>query len=151
MLNLKAKLEKFHSLSRVDKYLFNEAYVRLGIMRAAIQTVPFKRLVRSLTQQQEFQSIKINDADLRMAQAIGNAVRTAANNTPWQSACLTQVLAAQRMMEKRGIGGVICIGATMDGRIIDKIRAHAWLKCGDEFITGEEGHEDYPVLTSYCW
>ena len=62
-----------------------------------------------------------------------------------------QVLAAQRMLQDRGIAGVIYLGATIDKKAEENMRAHAWLKCDDQFITGEQGHEDYPVLTRFSW
>jgi hypothetical protein len=32
-----------------------------------------------------------------------------------------------------------------------ELTAHAWLKCGDVFITGEAGHEQYRVLSAFSW
>ena len=148
---MKTKLGKFRALSSTEKRLLIEAYIRLGIMRAAILTVSFKRLTRSLMRLQDVREPGVDVGQLELAKAIGKAVRTAANNTPWESACLTQVLVAQRMLQKRGIGGVIYIGATMDSSNEEMLRAHAWLKSGGEFITGEEGRGDYTVLTSFGW
>ena len=42
------KIRKFSKLSSEERKLFLEAYVTLGIMRAAILTVSFKRSTRSL-------------------------------------------------------------------------------------------------------
>jgi hypothetical protein len=147
----KSRLRKFVELDARDKRLFVEAYARLGLMRAAVSTVSFKRLSRSLHQLKDGQAPAVNSSQRDMALSIGRAVRRAAAATPWQSTCLVQVLAAQRMLSKRGIGGVIYLGAMVDADIEAGIRAHAWLKCGDYFVTGEEGHEAYPVLTCYGW
>ena len=31
------------------------------------------------------------------------------------------------------------------------LEAHAWLKCGELFITGESGHERYAVVSTFSW
>jgi hypothetical protein len=64
-----------------------------------------------------------------------------------------QVLTAQRMLQQRGIAGAFFLGAEM-GSGIDQgkaFAAHAWLKCGQEFITGEAGHEHYKVVSCFSW
>ena len=45
------KIKKFSQLSTQERNLFMEAYYTLGIMRAAIWRVPFKKLTRSLEHQ----------------------------------------------------------------------------------------------------
>ena len=49
--------------------------------------------------------------------------------------------------------GAFFLGAEM-GSGIDQgeaFAAHAWLKCGQEFITGEAGHEHYKVVSCISW
>ncbi|MEA3303714.1 MAG: lasso peptide biosynthesis B2 protein [Pseudomonadota bacterium] len=145
------KLKKFTQLESTQRWLFVEAYARLGMMRAAILSLPFKRMVSSLEHRQDEVSPRLNSAQMEMALAIGEAVRTAAGNTPWESACLAQTLTAQRMLSNRGIGGMFHLGATMDDTSEEKLKAHAWLLCGKEIITGEAGHEQYAVLSTFSW
>jgi hypothetical protein len=146
-----AKLRKFAQLSGQDKRLFVEAYTRLGIMRAAIATLSFKRLTHKLEKLNDDASPVIDDDQLVAALAIGRAVRSAANHTPWQSACLVQVLTAQRMLQKRGIGGVIYIGANLNKHDREPFGAHAWLMCYNNFVTGEAGHDQYIQLAAFSW
>jgi hypothetical protein len=145
------KISKFARLERRDQGLFIEAYARLALTRAAIGALPFKRLVRNLEHRQHAVAPPLDSVQMELALAIGGAVRSAAGNTPWESACLVQALSAQRMLEKRGIGGVFHLGAAMDKAANEKLRAHAWLVCGDRVITGEAGHEYYAVLSTFRW
>jgi hypothetical protein len=57
------------------------------------------------------------------------------------------------MLQKRGIAGVFYLGATKSGSRDETpgFLAHAWLKCNGEFITGEAGHRDYTVISSFSW
>ena len=145
------KIRKFAQLEAGKKWLFIEAYARLALMRAAILTLPFKRLVRSLDQHNGAVAPGLDSRQMAIALDIGEAVRYAAGNTPWESACLAQVLTAQRMLSRRRIGGIFHLGAAIDGTADERLKAHAWLICGGRILTGEAGHEAYKVLTTYRW
>jgi len=146
------KVKKFTNLSPKERALFIEAYYTLGVMRAAILRVSFKRLTRSLEHWADKGEIPIlDDRQTETALAVGQAIRQAAAYTPWESACLAQSLAAQRMLKKRGIPGVFYLGAAKDDEDEAKMKAHAWSQCGDAIITGGGGHEKFTVLSVFGW
>ena len=146
------KVKKFTNLSPKERALFIEAYYTLGVMRAAILRVSFKRLTRSLEHWADKGEIPIlDDRQTETALAVGQAIRRAAAYTPWESACLAQSLAAQRMLKKRGIPGVFYLGAAKDDEDEAKMKAHAWSQCGDAIITGGGGHEKFTVLSVFGW
>lgn len=65
---------------------------------------------------------------------IAFAIPRMAARVPWRSDCLVQALAAQRWLERQGIGSTIHIGVRSDGdRSLD---AHAWLTAGDRVVVG---------------
>jgi hypothetical protein len=148
------RLQKFAALDGQRQKLFIEAFFLLGQSRLALQRKPFSERVSHLQMHREaITQPPQAPAAIKMARSIGWAVTLAANHTPWESTCLVQVLAAQRMLQKRGIAGVFYIGATT-ARSQDEtpgLLAHAWLKCSDEFITGEKGHQAYTVVSAFSW
>ena len=75
----------------------------------------------------------------------------AANNTPWESACLAQSLTAQRMLKRRGIPGVFYLGVMKGENVKENMSAHAWSQCGETIITGHKGYEDYAVVSVFRW
>ena len=94
----------------------------------------------------------VTPEDQCAAREIGWAVSTAASRTPWDSTCLVQVVAAQRMLQDRGIGGVFHIGADKDKEPESQgFAAHAWLECGGDIVVGEAGHERFTVISSFLW
>ena len=146
------KIKKFTTLSTEEKKLFLEAYVTLGIMRAAILTVSFKRLTRSLEHLPNKEELTVlNKAENTKAIAVGQAITRAAAYTPWESACLAQSLTAQKMLQKRNIPGVFYLGAMKDKEKDGELKAHAWSQCGDMIITGGKGHEEFNVLSIFGW
>ena len=144
------KFKKFTKLSSKEKKLFMEAYAILGLMRATILTVPFKRLTRSLEHVAKKKALKkLCEEDMKTAQMVGQAIMRASVYTPWESTCLAQSLVAQKMLQKRGISGVFYLGAAKDEENKSKMKAHAWSQCGDAIITGAGGHEEFTVLSVF--
>ena len=146
------KIRKFTKLSSEEKRLFLEAYITLGIMRAAVLTISFKRLTRSLEHFPNKEEIAaLNEQENTKAILVGKAITRTAAFTPWESACLVQSLTAQRMLKKRRIPGVFYLGAAKDEENEAKMKAHAWTQCGDTIITGGGGHEEFTVLSVFGW
>jgi len=148
------RLRKFFALDARSRRLFIQAWYLLGVMRFAILTSSFRRLVSGLSMHRSAVEQPPLDAGmLATAHQIGWAVRTAARFAPWKSTCLVQVLAAQRMLQKRGIAGAFYLGAATGQEEGEQpgLSAHAWLKCDDDFITGEPGHERFTVVSSFSW
>ena len=148
------RIRKFLALDWQHKKLFLQAYLVLGKVRYSLLRRPFKKLVAELNVSRgAVVQTPLEPSARAAALAVGWAVRTAANFTPWESTCLVQVLAAQRLLQKRDIAGVFYLGATNTGAGDEApgFRAHAWLKCNGEFITGEPGHRNYTVISSFSW
>ncbi|WP_309499261.1 lasso peptide biosynthesis B2 protein [Sulfurovum sp.] len=147
-----SKIQKFTKLPFEEKKLFLETFVMLGMMRAAILTMSFKSLTRSLEHLPTKGDINtLNDEENAKAMLVGQAIIRAAAYTPWESACLVQSLVAQKMLKKRGIPGVFYLGAAKDEESKEKIKAHAWSQCGESIITGGGGHEMFAVLSVFGW
>lgn len=148
------RLRKFLTLDRQQKKLFIQAFFLLGWARISLLRKPFKVLLSKLNLHREtVLQTSLEPPAQEAARNIGWAVRTAACFTPWKSTCLVQVLAAQSMLRKQGIAGVFYLGVTNDGAEQDSsgFLAHAWLMCNGEFITGEAGHKQYKVISSFSW
>ena len=144
-------VRKYFLLTGQQKKLFVEAYLTLGFYRIAILIRSFKSLVTELNQNEKSTRADFPDEKKQLALLIGDAVTTAANHTPWESACLVQALTAQRMLRKRKIAGMFHLGVTMNSAENDPLAAHAWLVCGGEILTGKAGLEHYTILSTFSW
>lgn len=145
-------LRQFLRLDRTCQRLFLEAWRQLAAVRLGLTFSPFKQLVAGLeVHRSPFEPPAMNDEALADARRIGWAVSAAARYTPWKCSCLVQVLAAQRMLDRRLLPGAFYIGAASGETQTVGLAAHAWLKCGDTFITGESGHERYAVVSVFSW
>lgn len=149
-----SRIRKWLALDWQHKKLLIQAYFLIGWIKYSLSRKPLKELTADLRLHRDAVSIPpLTPASRETARSVGWAVRTAAKFTPWESGCLVQVLAAQRMLQKRGIAGVFYLGAAHNEEqdASRDFSAHAWLKCADDFITGEPGHQRYTVVSSFSW
>jgi hypothetical protein len=151
---MRGRLGKYFQLSRTERRLFWSAFVQLGRARWSLARKPFTKQISGLSRLTDPADARdaVGDGQLALAEAVGDAIGRAANQLPWESSCLVRVLAAQRMLQARGVPGAFFIGADK-GRELGEVEfaAHAWLMCGNRFVTGEAGHEKYTVISGFAW
>ena len=129
-----------------------EALFWLGIMRIAILTVPFRRIIEYYQLTQGEATTTPTADDIAHADLVGWAVRSAASRTPWQSACLVQSLAAMRMLRRRGIHGTLYLGvAKNEDNSAEPIAAHSWLCCDTSTLTGAFADNRFTVIARFSW
>ena len=143
------RAKAFFRLPAIEKRLLFEAYATLGMMRAAIAFLPFKKIVGSAEARVDCEPPNASEDELVKAAIIGRAISRASRYTPWKSACLAQGLTAQSMLRRRGIGSVLFLGARLgDGRE-DRLGAHAWVVCGDQAITGGKEAPYFQIVACF--
>jgi hypothetical protein len=111
-----------------------EAVSFLAAARLAVKTVPFKYIAKYLGTHMAESAHLVNDLVDSRARQVGWAVRTIARRTPWKSNCLAQAIAAKRMLDHRRIPSTLYLGVQKDE--LDVLSAHAWLRCGEQILTG---------------
>ena len=140
---------KWRRRSRAERLLLMEAFVLLGIARLTVLVMPFRWLAVTLGKHMKETGIEVNPSDLGPARMVGQAVRSAANNTPWESLCLPQAVAGQWMLKRRHIAGTLYLGVAKDKAKTERLAAHAWLRCGNIILTGREGHRQFTVVAVF--
>ncbi len=141
-------IRKYLALEPVDRLLILEACLYLGLARAALLSIPFKRIARRLGRQlSPAELASTPETPSPAARRIGLAVERTARHTPWNSTCLTQTIAGKFMLRRRGISSRLYLGTRKDatGRLL----AHSWLLAGNEILIGGGGHEDFTTLSAF--
>jgi hypothetical protein len=146
---LKAIPPKWRCRSWKERAFLLEAFVLLGAARLAILIFPFRRLAVTLGRHMNESGLQANMASLHCASMVGQAVCSAANNTPWKSHCLAQAVAGQWMLKRRRIAGTLYLGVAKNEIKPEKINAHAWLRCGNIILTGQGGHQKFTVVATF--
>ena len=148
------RLRRYLALDRSRRRLLWPAWFALGTARIKLMLTPLKKMTEGLARHEDSASTPgLKAPDAKQARDVGWAVQAASTATPWNSSCLVQVLAAQKMLQRRGIPGVFYIGAAPGENppASSRLEAHAWLICGSDVITGEPGHERFTVLAAFSW
>lgn len=60
--------------------------------------------------------------------------------------CFAKAIAAQRLLNKKNIPTKLYLGVHKKET---ELKAHAWLTCGDVFVTGKKGHEVFTSVIFY--
>ena len=118
-------------------------------MRAAILLIQFQRIAGwiglSLNQASAAPTLEQSQA----AGQVGWAIRVMALRTVWESACLAQSLTCALMLRRRRIPGLLYLGVALGLNPKERFSAHAWLRCGEEILVGEGGHERFQVIATF--
>jgi len=147
-----SRIRKYLALSPAQQCLFWQALIMLAWYRAVGLRLSLRRLTRCMRRHPEPPPAPaLAPAQQQRAGELARLVAAAASAAPWYCSCLAQVLVLQRLLARRGIPGQICLGATTPGQVAADFAAHAWLRCGDAILSGESGHEAYPVLSTWSW
>lgn len=127
-----------------------EAYVLLGVMRAAILGVRFERIAAWLGLSARVGTpIPLTEQQTSQAELVSWALHVAAPRTLWQSACLAQSLACASMLRRRRIPGILYLGLTRNPEPGQPFLAHAWLRSGAENLVGGKRIEQYSVVAAF--
>lgn len=158
MFLILSKFKKFLRLSLSEKKFFLEAFCFLGLMRAAILTIPFKRLTASLQHLPQVGEMPLlSPREYATVCAVRAGIRLAVSQTPWESACLVQSFTAQKMLQRRGVSGVFFLGVRKKAHVETPVTtggdmdAHAWSQCGDVVISGDSGSETFAIISVFVW
>jgi hypothetical protein len=147
--SLKNAPAKWRRRNGTERLLLLEAFVLLGVARLLVLTIPFRWLAGSLGKHMQESVSTVEHADLRHAILIGQAVRSAAGNTPWESVCLPQAVTGKWMLKRRRIAGTLYLGVAKAEGTPEQLTAHAWLRCGDSILTGGPGHKQFTVVALF--
>lgn len=98
-------------------------------------------------------SYAIAEDSLERARAVGKVVEAVARHLPFQTRCLQQALAVQRMLRRRRLPGTLCLGVSTrrEDRVAPKrgLAAHAWVCVGERIVCGGVQVDRYAVVARF--
>jgi len=150
LLKLFRKVPKLVGFPLKDQFLLFEAFVVTGFVRAAVLTVPFKKLVSRLKagkQEREQNQYNHTDDNRQVIRKVKWAISIVSKYTPWESKCLVQALTAHIMLKKRKISGTLHLGLKKDES--ENLVAHAWYISGNIVVTGGRGLWGYTEISKF--
>lgn len=141
-------MDKPERISRAQWLLLIEAGAWLGAARLAVLTLPFRWVMRACGAHMAESTRTLTEPEALQRERVAWAVNTMRLFTPWDSNCLAQAITAARMLQRRGVATTTYLGLTRgDEKPLD---AHAWLRCGDAIITGDQQLDTYTQVASFA-
>ena len=142
------QIVSFMKLRGRTKLLFIEAFITLGLSRALIRILKFKRIAKLLGRRNMETEHSDAGIDIKLINRIALSIRCVSKHTPWRSNCLVQAYAAELMLARRKIASTLYLGVgkDKDGAMI----AHAWLRCGNRFVAGGDGSTKYTITNRFA-
>ncbi len=123
--------------------LLMEAVVWLGIARASVLAMPYRKVVSRLSLWDQVlpspDPEEARDAITRVTWAIA----TVGRHTPWESNCLARAIAAKVMLRRRGLESTLYLGVRPGA---ESLTAHAWLGHHRSVLIGDGDLAAYAVV-----
>ena len=146
-----AKLTTLKSMSGHDWLLFLEATLLLAFARFCVRFIKIRHYVKllgPLCDETAARDTNANQQSRDEILAIGQQIKRAANNVPWQAVCLPQAMVGKWMLRRRGISSEMFLGLARGESA--ELKAHAWLRAGDVPVTGTEISDTFTQVSRFC-
>lgn len=124
-------VRRFFALDRGDRWLVVEAVVLIWLVQAGLRMLSFSALMRLLAAAKRVRR-RSPTGHSRIAWAVNAAARLAPGRT-----CLTDALAADVMLCRRGCQSVLRIGVKRRSGDRGPLQAHAWVESDGSIVAGE--------------
>jgi hypothetical protein len=145
--SLQRKAQSFLAQPLFVQAWFVPLWLLLGLSKAAIFTVSFRRLAPQLGEPVGAAPWVplASAAQEALALQIGRAVRMAARYTPWDSNCFPQAVAARVLLGLYGLPYALYFGLMRDPQSA-QMKAHAWVATGRVGVTGGRSFGQFTVV-----
>ena len=127
--------------------LLPEALLLSAVYRYRMLQKPFEKWCRTIGikgSETRLESLTVEQKKVILR--VMKCVDAACNHTSWESKCMVRALSAKKMLNRRGIPCTLFMGVRRDEK--GEMIAHAWLRCGDIYVTGGNGN-GYSVTGKY--
>ncbi len=141
-----SRLRKFFRLPRSERWLLLKAVLLLGTIRIGLQLLPFqtlKQLLESVSRRPAAPRRVNQFSPDRIVWAVISAGRYVLADKP----CLTQALAVQLLLKRRGYPANLRIGVSRSAG--KQLEAHAWVESGDRVVVGGGNLSRYTPLPAF--
>jgi len=141
----------FLALPLFTKLWFVPAWLLLGLSRALILLISFRRLATLLgTLHPDGPWVPLlDDRQQAVALRLKRVVQLAARYTPWSSNCFPQAVAARVLLGIHGIPFALYFGVARDPDT-QAMRAHAWVAAGKVPVAGGYSFGHYTVVACFA-
>lgn len=130
-----------------EKFMTIQAVIVSAYYFHCIKKSPMKKLETKFGERGKESADTESVENLKIAMHVSDRVARTTNKAPWEMKCLCRAWTAQYLLKSRNIHTTMYLGVGLDEN--KKMIAHAWLRCGQLYVTGGDGHEYTTVACFY--
>jgi hypothetical protein len=138
---------RFYHLPRMEKRLTIKAFGGLVLARLALRLLPFRLISPFLGQLMEKTSSTCSDLEKARSIRVARAIRRVSRYLPIKCTCLVQAITGNVILGSEGIPSTLYLGVNRSNA---GLTAHAWLRCGDLFLTGGSEQKDFVAVATFA-
>lgn len=138
-------------LRHIRKFVIGSTiWLILLLSKLMIMGFPLKRfqwlIGRPLNKQNEKWNQNVTGFQKKRAWKTGRIIERASKKTCWRSVCLDQALAAAIVFRLLKIPFRFHLGLMRQ----DKLKAHAWISCGELIVTGRHNKNQFSEISVFA-
>lgn len=141
------QIKSFYRMPFKLKIVVIEAFLLMAISRFSILFIPFRRVAAFMGKPMRETADLVESELMIVAKQIAWLIEKISRYTPWESKCLVKALTGQIMLKKRKISCTLYLGIKKNKA--NALSAHAWLRCGNVIILGENGRLGYTTVAYF--
>ena len=111
----------------ISKNAFRDICIRLGTRRDSVPVEPY------------------TGSNNERILAVSKAIKIVCPRLHFKNECLVEAFVAKRLLLHEKMTVYMGVAKNKDGAM----RAHAWTRCGDIYVTGAEGREQFTVTAVF--
>lgn len=138
---------KYYSIDKTERKILNRTFFWLIYAFILVRLIPLRWFSHRLGEFNKETEVEIKEDQNDLIIRLRKNIRRLKKQIPWKVKCFEEAITAKKVLEKYNVKTTIYLGITKDSE--EKLIAHAWLKSGDVFITGEKGHEHFAITGFY--
>ena len=112
----------------ISKNAFRDICIRLGTRRDSVPVEPY------------------TGSNNERILAVSKAIKIVCPRLHFKNECLVEAFVAKRLLLHEKMTVYMGVAKNKDGAM----RAHAWTRCGDIYVTGAEGREQFTVTAVFA-
>ncbi len=141
------KVRCFLRFNTRTKLLFVEAFIFLAWARI-LKSKKFSKVSALLGKHMDETPLCLDEKKYIILKQVSQSVNIMSKYTFWESMCLVRAIAAMKMLERRNIESTLYLGTGKDET--GKMIAHAWLRSGPFYITGDKEMDRFVVVSKFA-
>lgn len=142
------KVRKYYSIDKTERRILNRTFIWLVYAFVLVRFIPLRWFNSMLGEYNNTKAeVDLNTDQIQLIEIEKKNLRRLKKFLPWKVKCFEEAITAKKVLNRYNIESTLFLGVAKEEE--SNLKAHAWLKSGEVFVTGERGYTNYTVVGFY--